>query len=355
MNEVKVFSHPELGDVRTTMIDGEPWFVGKDVASALGYTNSRKALADHVDEEDKNTVTNRYAIGLKGGNDSLPPGLQRKALADHAVDVLGYQNGSRDVNGYVNEEDKGVVKRNTPGGTQQMTIINESGLYSLILSSKLPSARKFKRWVTSEVLPAIRRTGSFDAAGKHGVITKEDCLRAAEALTKCTGERLPYVAAVLRQAGFSVPASVGVQRPALPAVALPEARGTCAGEADRERMQYETLLRYPQVIHDYPDLMRKYPEIAAVAARQEELKEPKDTVEEPPRKGNREGYGPWFNFRKLRRELEARGMSQNELSRRSGIHPRTLRKYLDGEHRPAAANRGAICDALGVKHGYFDK
>lgn len=299
MNEIRVFSHPDFGGIRATVIDGEPWWSGKDVAEALGYTNSRKALADHVDEEDK-----------------------------------------------------GVTKCDTPGGTQQMTIINESGLYSLILSSKLPAAKRFKRWVISEVLPEIRRTGSFDASGKHGVITKEDCLRAAEALTKCTGERLPYVAAVLRQAGFSVPASVGVQRPALPAVALPEARGTCAGEADRERMQYETLLQYPHVIHDYPELMRKYPEIAAVAARQKELT---DAGEEPPRKGNREGYGPWFNFRKLRRELDARGMSQNELSRRSGIHPRTLRKYLDGEHRPAAANRGAICDALGVKHGYFDK
>ena len=83
--------------------DGEPWFVGKDVAVALGYANTRKAIADHVDDEDK-----------------------------------------------------GVTKCDTPGGEQNATIINESGLYSLVLSSKLPSAKQFKRWVTAEVLPSIR-------------------------------------------------------------------------------------------------------------------------------------------------------------------------------------------------------
>lgn len=109
--EVKVFKnpvHPEFGDLRTIEIDGEPWFVGKDVAVALGYTNPSKAFRDHIAEEDK-----------------------------------------------------GVTKCYTPGGAQQMTIINESGLYSLILSSKLPSAKDFKRWVTSEVLPSIRKNGAY--------------------------------------------------------------------------------------------------------------------------------------------------------------------------------------------------
>ena len=94
--------------VRTLSINDEPWFVGKDVASILGYTNPRKALIDHVDDEDK-----------------------------------------------------GVTKCDTLGGAQEMTIINESGVYSLIFSSKLPEAKKFKHWVTSEVLPAIRETGQF--------------------------------------------------------------------------------------------------------------------------------------------------------------------------------------------------
>lgn len=102
------FNSPEFGEIRTVMIDDEPWFVGKDVAAALGYANSRKALADHVDDEDK-----------------------------------------------------GVTNCDTLGGTQQMTIINESGMYALIFGSRLESARKFKHWVTSEVLPAVRRTGRY--------------------------------------------------------------------------------------------------------------------------------------------------------------------------------------------------
>lgn len=109
--EVTVFKnpvHPEFGNLRTIEIDGEPWFVGKDVAEALGYSNARKAVLVHVDAEDK-----------------------------------------------------GVTKWDTLGGTQQMTIINESGLYSLILSSKLPSAKEFKHWVTSEVLPSIRKNGAY--------------------------------------------------------------------------------------------------------------------------------------------------------------------------------------------------
>lgn len=109
--EVTVFKnlvHPEFGELRTVEIDGEPWFVGKDVATALGYTDTFGALKKHVDTADKQNCQ----------NDSF----------------------------------------NTPRG---MTIINESGLYSLILSSKLPSAKEFKHWVTSEVLPSIRKNGAY--------------------------------------------------------------------------------------------------------------------------------------------------------------------------------------------------
>lgn len=111
MKNMTVFESPEFGTIRTVELDGAPWLVGKDVAAALGYSNPRDALAKHVDDEDKNTV----------------------AICD-----------------------------GTPGNPNQ-TIINESGLYSLVLSSKLPTARKFKRWVTSEVLPSIRRTGQYSA------------------------------------------------------------------------------------------------------------------------------------------------------------------------------------------------
>lgn len=108
MANIQIFTSPEFGDIRTVDQNGEPWFVGKDVAAALGYSNHRKALIDHVDEQDK-----------------------------------------------------GVTKCDTLGGSQEVTVINESGLYSLIFGSKLESAVRFKRWVTSEVLPALRKTGSY--------------------------------------------------------------------------------------------------------------------------------------------------------------------------------------------------
>lgn len=108
MSELQIFKNAEFGSVRTITVEGEPYFVGKDVAEILGYSNTRKALSDHVDEEDK-----------------------------------------------------GVTKCDTPGGMQDLTVINESGLYSLILSSKMPNAKRFKRWVTSEVLPTIRRHGLY--------------------------------------------------------------------------------------------------------------------------------------------------------------------------------------------------
>ena len=109
MKNMTVFESPEFGSIRTVELDGEPWLVGKDVAEALGYTNPQKAVRDHVDEEDR-TVNDSFTV-----------------------------NG-------------------TP-----ITLINESGLYSLVLASKLPTARKFKRWVTSEVLPSIRRTGQYSS------------------------------------------------------------------------------------------------------------------------------------------------------------------------------------------------
>lgn len=109
-NNLQAFSSEEFGEIRTVVENDQVWFVGKDVAKALGYTNTRKALKDHVDEDDK-----------------------------------------------------GVTKWYTPGGKQNVVIINESGLYSLVLSSKLPTAKKFKCWVTSEVLPTIRKTGGYVA------------------------------------------------------------------------------------------------------------------------------------------------------------------------------------------------
>lgn len=103
-----VFTHPQFGRIRTIEVGDNVWFVGKDVAEALGYAEPRSAVSKRVEVEDR-----------------------------------------------------GVAEMETPSGKQQMTIINESGLYSLILSSKLPTAKEFKRWVTSEVLPSIRKTGGY--------------------------------------------------------------------------------------------------------------------------------------------------------------------------------------------------
>lgn len=108
MSEIEIFKNNEFGEIRTALINDEPWFVGKDVATALGYIRTADAVAAHVDEDDK-----------------------------------------------------GVCKMPTPGGEQEVTVINESGLYSLTLSSKLPGAKKFKHWVTHDVLPALRKTGAY--------------------------------------------------------------------------------------------------------------------------------------------------------------------------------------------------
>ncbi|MEA5084311.1 MAG: BRO family protein, partial [Lachnospiraceae bacterium] len=110
MHEIKIFGNEEFGQVRTLLIDGEPWFVGRDIAEILKYSNTRKAIADHVDDDDKTD---------------------------------------------------GVTIRDSIGRSQKPIIINESGLYSLILSSKLLAAKKFKRWVTGEVLPSIRKHGAY--------------------------------------------------------------------------------------------------------------------------------------------------------------------------------------------------
>lgn len=109
MNELQIFNNEEFGQIRTVTINNEPWFVGKDVAEALGYAKARNAIASHVEQDDK----------------------------------------------------KDAPIQGDLGGVQQMTIINESGLYALIFGSKLESAKRFKRWVTSEVLPTIRKTGQY--------------------------------------------------------------------------------------------------------------------------------------------------------------------------------------------------
>ena len=155
MNNLQIFDSPDFGQIRTIQQNGEPWFIGKDVAEILGYSNTPKAIRDHVDDEDK--LTERI--------------------------VLSGQN-------------------------REMTIINESGLYSLILSSKMPKAKEFKRWGTSEVIPAIRKTGKYEAMAQAVPINDEPAtdftqlefdqrIRIAAIIASCRRERLPLVAKVL--------------------------------------------------------------------------------------------------------------------------------------------------------------
>ena len=159
---VQIFENAELGSVRTLCIDGEPWFVGKDVAEALGDSNPRKALADHVDSEDKTD---------------------------------------------------GVTIRDSIGRDQNPTIINESGLYSLIFSSKLESARRFKRWVTSEVLPAIRKTGNYSVPNETKLLKALTgnvlALNKIQRSNKCSAESIAEATSRLySRFGISIPAEL---------------------------------------------------------------------------------------------------------------------------------------------------
>lgn len=167
ISELQVFNNPEFGDIRALLIENEPWWIGKEIAKALGYGNTRQALATNVDKEDKGV---------------------------HLLDTLG--------------------------GKQSLTIINESGLYSLILSSKLPTAKKFKRWITSEVLPALRKTGKYEIKAEdpepaeQRQLTVDDYIRAASIIAGCRNERMPIVIALLKNSGMEIPKIEDIERSA---------------------------------------------------------------------------------------------------------------------------------------------
>lgn len=209
MSELQIFSNQEFGKVRSLMIGDEPWFVGCDAAKALAYNRSADALKAHVDADDKRLVR----VG--------------------EIPTLTVNN-------------------------RGMYIINESGLYSLIFSSKLPAAKRFKRWVTSEVLPALRRTGQYamptadadesevsedEATRANGlperVRTRDDYICAASIIATCRNERLPYVLAYLKQGGIEaeVPMPLPDEKPkALPAPTKPGHRSYATPEEQVEIM-----------------------------------------------------------------------------------------------------------------------
>ena len=178
MNEPVIFNNPEFGEIRIVNISGEPWFVGKDVADALGYSDTDKAIRTHVDDEDKLT----RQIGGSGQN-------------------------------------------------RNMMIINESGLYSLILSSKLPSAKQFKRWITSEVLPAIRKTGGYIPT--DGADDKEILARAFLIANRTIEEKN----AVIAQQKAKIAADA-------PAVSFANDVGECKDDVTVEKFAKATFERF---------------------------------------------------------------------------------------------------------------
>ena len=171
INELQVFNNPEFGDIRALLIENEPWWIGKEIAKALGYENTRDALATHVDKEDRKL-------------------LQKSEITTFSIPSRG------------------------------ITIINESGLYSLILSSKLPTAKKFKRWITSEVLPALRKTGKYEIKAEdpepteQRQLTVDDYIRAASIIAGCRNERMPIVIALLKNSGMEIPKIEDIERSA---------------------------------------------------------------------------------------------------------------------------------------------
>lgn len=162
MNELKIFENPAFGQVRTVEREGEPWFVGKDVAEALGYSNTKDALTAHVDEEDK-SILQRSEIA------TIENHIPKSALP-------------------MNFTSADVPNRG-------LTIINESGLYSLVLSSKLPTAKAFKRWITSEVIPSIRKNGGY-IAGQAELSPEELMARALMVAQKTLAERDARISAL---------------------------------------------------------------------------------------------------------------------------------------------------------------
>lgn len=243
MNNIQVFNNPEFGDIRTVEIDGEPWFVGKDVATALGYVNASKAVSVHVHEEDK---------------------LLKVLEADS-------QNGN-------------VVKTQT-------ALINESGLYALILGSKLDSAKRFKQWVTSEVLPSIRRTGVYIQQETKPEISPVVLVRCAEIMAGCIEGNRSYVVNILKNIVPDIDKCVAV----------------------------------------VPAEVTKAPRLSQA------------------------GYTVPFNGSKLRDVLHTRDISIAEFANLVDVRSDRIYRYCDGRSKPGTEIRNRMCAALEVPEGYFNK
>ena len=238
--EIKIFKNQQFGAIRTMTQDGEPWFVGKDVAELLGYAKPQNAIATHVDDEDKTLAP------IQGGCST---------------------------------------------GTQNTIIINESGLYSLILSSKLPTAKEFKRWVTSEVLPSIRKTGGYNA----------DATMQSVVQTLATMQRVLETQQEINKKLLS-------------------------------------QLQTPPTVPDEPDQL----------AFTEHL--PYPPLNQKRGQSKRVGRRPvrWFNIRLYNSLYNAYPKPLRELEKDVGVCGVTLRAWRNGENRPNINNARKLAAVLGV-------
>lgn len=241
--EIKIFKNPQFGAIRTTEKDGEPWFVGKDVAELLGYAKPQNAIAAHVDDEDKTLAP------IQGGCST---------------------------------------------GTQNTIIINESGLYSLILSSKLPSAKAFKRWITHEVIPSIRQTGGYNA----------DATMQSVVQTLATMQRV-------------LEAQQEINKKLLSQLQTPP-----TAPDEPEQLAFTEHLPYP------PLNQKRGQRIDA----------------------KRDGRRPvrWFNIRLYNSLYNAYPKPLRELEKDVGVCGVTLRAWRNGENRPNINNARKLAAVLGV-------
>ena len=258
MDNLQIFNYREI-PVRTLLLDGEPWWVLADVCRVLGIKNSRD-------------VVNR-----------LDP------------------------------DEKGVGQIDTPGGNQNMTIINESGLYKVILRSDKPEAREFSRWVTHEVLPAIRKTGHYGEAAPVeettvALVNHETLTKCASIMASCLEPNRSYVLNILRHI---VP---DIDQPATVTVRVDEA---------------------PVEIPKLPA-----PEAAVVTTTKRMRKSPER---------------PFFNHLKLQQILKERHLKTVTVAERIGCSQEAVRGWMSGKYPPTNPNREKLCAALGVAPAYFDK
>lgn len=258
--EIAVFRNPDFGEIRTLTIDNEPWFVGKDVADRLGYSNPSKAVITHVDSEDKESKM-------------LPTDSQN-------------------------------------GKPYKTTIINESGLYSLILSSKLPTAKAFKHWVTSEVLPSIRKTGTY--AKQPNELDVDTIIKCAEMMCTCLPENKPEVMKILK-------------------TILPNI------ETDEQRLNSPMLMP-----PDEPDdELQTFDEDGCLI----------DTLgrRQPPRTGCQKP----FDHKWLQRLCVTRKLTDVEVAKGVGCTAAQVYKWRTGKSRPTDYFRTRLCVFFGLPMNYF--